>query len=382
MKKLLYLTFLNEDIRPGYKNKIHAQCQGFSNVGVTTELIIVKNEGIARYSFEKGKIDVLEYKKINRNRLLEKRNIIDEFFLFLDWIKYGKEISLNSKPDIVYIRRVLPITPSLLSLLKYLKKRNIKIVYEYPTWPWEKEMLIEKQYLFYLIDKLFFSKLEKIVYKFSIVGAKESEFNKKNIYISNAINVDMLSLKKEEIKTEKSVRLITVAHVSIFHGYDRLIEGLKNYYSKKQEIDVYFDIVGPVDRKLGLENLVEKYNLKKYVKFLGYKTGSELDEIFNIADIGIGCLGVHRKGISQLNSLKNREFAARGIPFIFSEYDEVIEKENPKFILKLPQNDTAVDIEDVIEFYSKEKETKEEIRNFARDYLSWDTQMKKIIENL
>ena len=125
MKKLLYLTFLNEDIRPGYKNKIHAQCQGFSNVGVTTELIIVKNEGIARYSFEKGKIDVLEYKKINRNRLLEKRNMIDEFFLFIDWIKYVKEITLNSKPDIVYIRRVLPITPSLLSLLKYLKTNYI-----------------------------------------------------------------------------------------------------------------------------------------------------------------------------------------------------------------------------------------------------------------
>lgn len=105
--------------------------------------------------------------------------MIDEFFLFIDWKKYVKEISLNSKPDIVYIRRVLPITPSLLSLLKYLKKRNIKIVYEYPTWPWEKEMLIEKQYLFYLIDKLFFSKLEKIVDKFSIIGVKESEFNKK-----------------------------------------------------------------------------------------------------------------------------------------------------------------------------------------------------------
>ena len=52
----------------------------------------------------------------------------------------------------------------------------------------------------------------------------------------------------------------------------------------------------------------------------------ELDELFNEADFAIGSLARHRSGIDKIKTLKNREYAARGIPFAYSETDGDFDK--------------------------------------------------------
>ena len=47
--KSLYITFLNEDIRPGYKMKIHSQCKAFYDLGYDSYLYIVKKFGMGLY---------------------------------------------------------------------------------------------------------------------------------------------------------------------------------------------------------------------------------------------------------------------------------------------------------------------------------------------
>lgn len=383
MTKILYTSFLNEDIRPGYKLKIHSQCQAFHNIGLETYLFIVNNEGLILYKMTDSSPIVVREIKNTRKRLSAKRNPIDEYLLFNLYINQLQKISKEISPDLLYMRRIVPLTDKLIKALRVIKKQNIKLMYEYPTFPWEKEMLVNKQYAFYMIDKFFYKKLEDVVDKFIIVGTKDVS-NPKMIEISNAISANNLALKKEKINDLDEINLLAVAHVSFFHGYDRLIEGFKNYYSNYKEDDpkIILNIVGPVDKKLKLENQVESYKLGKYVHFLGYKSGSELDRIFDAADIGVGCLGVHRKNIHFLNSLKNREYAGRGIPFIYSECDYLIEKEKPNFIGKFPENDEPIDLYEVIKFHKSEKMNNLEIRNFALKHLSWEAQQKIIMENL
>lgn len=383
MTKILYTSFLNEDIRPGYKLKIHSQCQAFHNIGLETYLFIVNNEGLILYKMTDCSPIVIRKIKNTRKRLSAKRNPIDEYLLFDLYIKELKKISKEISPDLLYMRRIVPLTGKLINALGELKKQKIKLMYEYPTFPWEKEMLVNKQYAFYVIDKFFYKKLENIIDKFIIVGTKDVS-NSKMIEISNAISANNLAVKKDKRNDLNEINLLAVAHVSFFHGYDRLIEGLKNYYNNCKENDpkIILNIVGPVDKKLKLESLVEGYKLDEYVKFLGYKSGDELNKLFDAADIGVGCLGVHRKNIHFLNSLKNREYAGRGIPFIYSECDYLIEKENPNFIGKFPENDEPINLYEVIKFHKSEKMNNLEIRNFALKHLSWESQQKIIMENL
>mgnify|MGYP000644641746 CR=1 FL=1 len=41
--------------------------------------------------------------------------------------------------------------------------------------------------------------------------------------------------------------------------------------------------------------------------------------MFEQADFAIGSLGRHRSGITHIKTLKNREYAARGLAFTYSE---------------------------------------------------------------
>jgi len=381
MKKIIYVSFLNEDIRPGYKSKIHSQCRAFSNLDIETFLYIINNEGALLYKINKNSEKIIQEFRSRRKRFFNKRNIVDELFLFNKFINDLLKIVNDIKPQIVYIRRILPITLKLIKALKLLKNEGIKVLYEYPTYPWEKEMLVSGQYLFYIIDKILYRFLTNSVTKLVVVGTK-GQFNSKYVEIANAISVENITLRKPVIKNGKTINLLGVAHVSYFHGYDRLIEGMKIFYESNEDYNIVFNIVGPVNKKLKLEKLVEKYDLNDNVKFLGYRTGYELDKHFDEADIGIGCLGVHRKGIHFLNSLKNREYVARGIPFIFSECDEVIEKEHPNFIFKVPEDETPINIKDIISFYYSDKDSEQEMQKFAQQKLSWESQMIKVLSSI
>ena len=119
--------------------------------------------------------------------------------------------------------------------------------------------------------------------------------------------------------------------------------------------------------------------MEPYVILHGKKHGKELDEIFDQCDFGIGSLGRHRVGIVHIKTLKNREYAAKGIPFVYSETDT--DFDNKPYVLKMPADETTINIEKIIEFYKKQTETPMQIRNSIED-LSWKNQMKRVIDSV
>ena len=92
--------------------------------------------------------------------------------------------------------------------------------------------------------------------------------------------------------------------------------------------------------------------------------------------MAIGSLARHRSGITNIKTLKNREYAARGLSFIYSEQDS--DFEDKPYILKVPADESPIDIRLIIEFYQKRKMSPLEIRNSIQS-LSWVEQMKKVI---
>jgi hypothetical protein len=179
-----------------------------------------------------------------------------------------------------------------------------------------------------------------------------------------------------------ALNLIGVAGLNYWHGFDRLIEGLNIYYSSNPKRLVYFHIVGDTNNIIGNEykNLVTKYNLENYVIFYGNKIGDELDEVYEKCQFGIGSLGIHRIGISEVKPLKSREYCARGIPFVYSFKDE--DFDDKSFILKESPNDSPIDINRLIDFYYSNNFNNREIRRFAEENLTWDVQVKRILEQL
>ena len=183
---------------------------------------------------------------------------------------------------------------------------------------------------------------------------------------------------------QKEIHLIGVAEVHYWHGYDRLIHGLGIYYEGKPEKEIFFHIIGNIDppemlgslQAPGFQSYIRQYDIEKYVIFHKPQYGDKLDALFNEADFAIGSLGRHRTGIRNIKTLKNREYAARGIPFIYSETDS--DFDTMPYIIKAPADESPIDVKQIIDFISRETGSPENIRKSIQ-HLSWKVQMEKVI---
>lgn len=119
--------------------------------------------------------------------------------------------------------------------------------------------------------------------------------------------------------------------------------------------------------------------MEEYIILHGARHGKELDDLFEQADMAIGSLARHRSGIIHIKTLKNREYAARGLSFIYSEIDS--DFENKPYILKAKADESPIDIDQIIEFYKRQKLSPEQIRNSILS-LSWKSQMNKVLSCL
>lgn len=105
-----------------------------------------------------------------------------------------------------------------------------------------------------------------------------------------------------------------------------------------------------------------------------------LDAEFEWCDMGIASLGRHRNGITGIKTLKNREYTARGIPFVYSERDS--DFDGMDYVMKAPADDTPLDIAALVRFYDGLHLTPAQIRGTVEGRLSWDNQMKQVLTEL
>lgn len=299
------------------------------------------------------------------------------------------QYAVSHQIELLYVRSFHNANPFTIHLFKKLRKAGIKIVMEIPTYPYDMEY---KGFPFFTrielnIDKIFRQKLSKKVNAIVTYSNYDFIFGQRTIQISNGVDFNSIPLKKEIKRNHSIIHLIGVAEVHYWHGYDRLIDGLGKYYQCKHDTTVYFHIIGGIGlsemynsiHAPGFHELITKYHIEKYIIFHGQKMGKELDELFDNADFAIGSLGRHRSHIDKIKTLKNREYAARGIPFIYSETDE--DFDHMRYILKAPADESAINIKEIIHFYQTIHETPAEIRNSIK-HLSWKRQMDIVIRNI
>ena len=82
-------------------------------------------------------------------------------------------------------------------------------------------------------------------------------------------------------------------------------------------------------------------------------------------------------GITAIKTLKNREYATRGIPFIYSEQDS--DFDSKPYIIKAPSDESPINILQILDFIETQHFEPAEIRKSVED-LSWKVQMKKVID--
>ena len=295
--------------------------------------------------------------------------------LLLNYYKKMKKV-----PDCMYVRYTMSDW-NVIKLFKYLKKNGTRIIVEFPTYPYEDEC---KDNLFdygsLLIDRVFRTSLYKCADYAASYGDIPTEiFGIRTIPIQNGVDSDSINMI-HPLEHGNVINLIGVASLSKWHGYDRVLMGLNNYYSNGGQRTIHFNIVGEGSVLPEYKKFVADNELNDVVTFHGFKSGQELDDIYDLSDIAIGSLGSHRVGVyGVLSTLKSREYAVRGIPFITSNEIDILPSSENSFILVVSEDDSAVDINSVIDFFDRNQESPAQIRKIGIEKGSIFTTMKPVI---
>lgn len=283
--------------------------------------------------------------------------------------------------ELVYVRCFMNASPFNIRLFKRLRRLGIHCVMEVPTYPYDKEFdyLPLKYRVEHFFDKMFRRRLSSYMDAIVTFSDEKEIFGQRTINISNGIDPDTLPLQPI-VDSAKELHLIGVAEVHPWHGFDRLIAGLGEYYKQSgNPKPVFFHLVGGVGPELmeQFTSIIDQYHIQPHVIFHGKLFGEDLNKVFAQCAFAVGSLGRHRSGISQIKTLKNREYACRGIPFIYSEQDSDFDAQ--PYVMKAPADESPIDIRRIIDFVDAFDMEPEDIRKTV-EHLTWKIQMRRVVD--
>lgn len=289
----------------------------------------------------------------------------------------------------VYARCFQNASPWLIRFFRKLREAGIKAVTEIPTYPYDAEFrnFEWKVRMGLKVDQLFrnrlYSEMDAVV---TFSDAKEI-FGQRTIRISNGVDFDSIPLHHYRPTNDDTLHLIGVAEVHPWHAFDRVMKGIGEYYEGvrqrnegKPVKNVCFHVVGgvhPHHMVRYFTPIIEEYGIQERIVFHGQLFGKALDDVFDMCEFAVGSLGRHRSGITVIKTLKNREYATRGIPFIYSETDS--DFDHQPYVMKAPADESPVRIQDVIDFVNSHHFEPAEICKTV-EHLTWKIQMAHVVE--
>lgn len=385
-RKLLYVAFLREDSDAvGFVKKVYAQCRAMNQLGRRAYLLLSQKDRAVCYDTWTGQEVMREHHYSPKAVFVEtpawKRSAAS-YFRMAEFLRFAASLAESLDVQEIYIRRVKPVLPQLSLWLQRCRRQRRKTYYEIPDYPVEVPFKKDlRAYSSYVLDQAAFRfgvyPLAKKIVAVSITPVADP----KVIAIKNGIDLAATPLvQKPSGQRSDTFVLAGVANLASWHAYDRVIKGLNRY---RAPIRPEFHIIGDGPVKKELQQLAAEEGVEDRVIFHGTLTGRALDQMMNTVDVGIGILGNHRRNFFGDSSLKNREYCARGIPFLLASEDSDFPVHLP-FVFRTPADESPIDIDRLYFKYQQHqhRNTPANIRGYAAEHLGWEQKLRGVFRGV
>lgn len=369
---LLYCRINSQDpVNKGAVKKYRGWLNAAQTLGLKTDIVWLRQDGLVLG-------DTLLFPFRIHPSMESLRNIFFNHVL-LDWA-IARKVDFTAY-DVFFVRFPL-CHPAFFYLLRKAKKTkpDLKVFLEVPTFPYCLEHTAFVRKIQYGMDCLLQPLLRHYVDKTVHYGDFPSLFGIPSIAIGNGVDVSAFPVS-ETTSQKGLLRLLAVGNWNHWHGLDRLFRGLFDYVQNvENDIKIELTIVGGGRELSNYQALTESFHLGEFVKYLPPMEGPALDALFDQADLAIGCLGIHRKKVALDSSLKHREYASRGIPFILSTLDPDFPPSLP-WVFYVSKDENPVNIHDLATFFTStigRKDLKLMMRQYALEKLDWPVKLKQV----
>lgn len=343
----------------GISKKIRTQKETFEKIGYEVVYSAYIKDGVA--ILEKNKIAMK--KQYKRNKLNEQ---LRRFYLMDICVEYLR----NHSFDVGFVRWDAA-DGHFLKALSWMRKSCTKVLMDFHGYfPAYNPSTFKGKYT------RFFTKINgKQLRKYVDYGLTETKnntlFGIDTMPIDTGINVDEYEPHKY-CGDRNIINLISVANETKYHGYDRVLYGLSDYYHQNGIPVINIHLVGKMTPKTC--KLIKKLQIEDHVFLYGYQSGQKLMQIYNSCNIGIGPLAPHRTGGKEGTGIKTKEYFAIGLPYFYAGEELLVPNGYP-YILKFRPDDSHINLQRVVDFYYRIKDKPElvdHMREFARENYSWE----------
>lgn len=301
------------------------------------------------------------------------------------WNKNG---DLN-KYDFIYFRRGTTFD---LNFIKYFKQiikanPNIKIFMEIPTYPYDGEYLggIKSKAILF-IDRFYRRKVYKIINRVVVLRTSNEKklWNIEAINIVNGIDFDEVK-PILDMKQDKFITISCIAKFSPWHGYERIIQGLSEYYKRGGKREIRILMCGEGCETEKYIALTKKLNLEGHIEFFGFLNSEQLESIYSMSDFGCCSLGRYKSNLNVIGDLKSRDYLARGIPIITGCDIDVLRNRKFQYNVSFPNDNTPLDFDKIISLYDSinkfdRKQVMNEIRETSKKLIDMKITFKPVVD--
>lgn len=304
-----------------------------------------------------------------------------------DW-----KIEVPNDADFLFIRYFFSDRFFIRFLRRYRKNNpRCKIIVEFHDYPYDRALANPKQIMFLVKDRIHRRKLKKYVSRIACLTDDKEIFGVPTVHFLNGLNVAEIRPRVPSNQQDDAVHMIAVASFGSWHGYDRMLAGIGEYYKKGGTRNIVFHMVGkgrPLKTYPQYEDVIKQYGIEKHVVMHGPLYGEALDAVYDQCRLGVATLGLHRVGMSCCSALKTREYLAKGLPFIHAGKVDPFSNGKHFFLCEQSEDEQPVQIEEVLRFYDgiyknpqkTEQQVIDEIRAIAFETSDVRTNMREVFK--
>ncbi|MBQ6160873.1 MAG: hypothetical protein IJK24_07995 [Oscillospiraceae bacterium] len=298
------------------------------------------------------------------------------------WRKWKYRGEFNDA-DFLYIRQVYH-DASFVRWLRSLRRQNpaVKIVYEVPTYPYDQQGPRSLSAAPLRIkERINRRRVAKLVDRIVTFYGQDRIWNVLCIPLMNGFDFSLVSLSDRILRPE--IHIVSVAQSAFWHGYQYMLEGLRDYYAAGGGENIIYHMVGNILPQY--EKIVQQYHLQEHVIFHGRLAGQALFDVYKSCSLGLNVLGEPADGNPKSSSLKSREYGAVGLPIVSALPIDYLPEDYPYLCLLPPVNE-PVEISKIIRFYHHIYDNgdpdlvAQTIRDYAKAHCDMTVTMQPVVD--
>jgi hypothetical protein len=382
LKKLIILHLGNYLVNPdsGVAQKTYGLADAIRRRGWEVKLVAISSQSPSPYSSLEVEVHTVQRSDFFKAANIFFEGLSSEYMVLLRYPFASQnllDLTRRFGHRIIFEHNTIEQAEMLLMQREHFSRQHFSLSWgylKYAVQTWVLKSTIESR----IGPKILQSVRGGICVSHEIQSFEKKRFSRyKSAVIANgASRIFIQQVKAPAFNNELRVAML-IGSDAVWHGYERLIDGLK---VSDIPVKIHLDIIG-IEKPVGFQGAGLNDHI---VQWHGPKSVDELRLLLQDCHLAAGTLALFKKSMQEASPLKVRECLMMGLPMILGYYDTDVSADIrfTPYLFAVENKSEPINWKNVVAFYSKlaeDDQHRRKLAELASNALSMDSKAYQYI---